>query len=102
MIRELVTINIRAGASAMFEESVAEAKDIIAAAPGFDHLELRRCIEVENRYLLLIGWDRLEDHIEGFRGSPDYPRWRALLEPSFDSPPTVEHFELVARTDRPN
>jgi hypothetical protein len=32
----------------------------------------------------------------GFRGSPAFAQWRALIGPFFDSPPVVEHFESVA------
>ena len=65
--------------------------------PGFDHLELQRCLEQPDRYVLLVGWDRLEDHTEGFRGSAEYERWRDLLHRFYDPFPTVEHYEPVVR-----
>ena len=60
-------------------------------------LELLRCLEVENRYVLLVQWQRLEDHTEGFRGSPEYERWRELLHHFYDPFPTVEHYEPLIR-----
>jgi heme-degrading monooxygenase HmoA len=95
MILELAILDIRAGENAAFENAFAEAKSIISAMPGFSHLELRRCIETPGRYVLLVGWDRLEDHTVGFRGSPDYQRWRALLHKFYDPFPLVEHYEPV-------
>jgi len=100
MILELAILDVRPGQSADFESAFAEAKAIISAAPGFDHLELRRCLEDPNRYVLLVGWDRLEDHTEGFRGSADFQRWRALLHHFYDPFPTVEHYEAVVQVDR--
>jgi hypothetical protein len=47
------------------------------------------------------GWDRLEDHTEGFRGSEDYQRWRDLLHHFYDPAPTVEHYEPVFEVARP-
>ena len=38
--------------------------------PGFRGLTLSRCLERPGTYLLLVGWDRLEDHTEGFASSP--------------------------------
>lgn len=65
---------------------------MIEATPGFVRLEVRRCIERERRYLLLVWWRRLEDHTEGFRKSERYARWRALLHHFYDPFPAVEHF----------
>ena len=46
-------------------------------------------------HLLLVEWQTLEDHTEGFRGSEEYQEWRRLLHGFYDPFPTVEHFELV-------
>ena len=51
--------------------------------------------------MLLVGWDRLEDHTEGFRGSAEYERWRDLLHRFYDPFPTVEHYEPVFEVARP-
>ncbi len=101
MILELAILDVRPSDIAEFERAFAEAKAIISAMPGFDHLELRRCLEDRHRYVLLVGWDRLEDHTEGFRGSADYQRWRALLHHFYDPLPTVEHYEPVFEVARP-
>ena len=55
-------------------------------------LELQRCVEKENRFLLLVRWETLEHHTQGFRGSPDYQRWKALLHHFYDPFPEVLHF----------
>jgi len=102
MILELAILDVRDGESAAFERAFAEAKAIISAMPGFDHLELQRCLEDSHRYVLLVGWDRLEDHTEGFRQSTDYDRWRDLLHRFYDPFPTVEHYEPVFEVARPS
>ena len=95
MILELAVLNVRAGQARAFEAAFDEAKSIISAASGFVHLELRRCMEEADRYVLLVGWERLEDHTEGFRGSDGYQRWRSLLHHFYDPFPVVEHYEPV-------
>jgi heme-degrading monooxygenase HmoA len=52
-------------------------------------------LEADDRYLLLVWWDSLESHTEGFRQSPAYQRWRALLHRFYDPFPTVEHYVVV-------
>lgn len=96
MIVEHAVLEVVAGEQQRFEEVFAEAKAIIASASGFRSLRLERCVEEPSRYLLLVEWDRLEDHTEGFRGSADYERWRALLHGFYDPFPTVQHYEPVA------
>ncbi len=92
MILEVATLDVRPGQTARFEQAFAEAQELIASMPGFQRHELRRCIEHTDRYLLLVWWDTLEDHTVGFRGSPEYQRWKALLHPFYDPFPTVEHY----------
>ena len=98
MIREHALLDVIPGEEQRFELAFAEAKAIIASMPGFRSLTLDRGIEQPTRYLLLVEWDRLEDHTEGFRGSPEYQRWKALLHHFYDPFPTVEHY--TARPSR--
>jgi heme-degrading monooxygenase HmoA len=91
-VLEVARLDVRPGQRDAFEAAFAEAESIVAAAPGYRRHELRRCIEDENRFLLLVWWDTLESHTEGFRGSPDYQRWKELLHHFYDPFPVVEHY----------
>ena len=93
MIREHAILDVIPGEEARFEQAFAEAKSIIASMPGFAALTLDRCVEQPTRYLLLVEWERLEDHTEGFRGSPEYEQWRALLHHFYEPFPVVDHYE---------
>jgi heme-degrading monooxygenase HmoA len=95
VILEHALLPVKPGEEAAFESAFAEAKAIIAATPGFIRLTLSRCLERPNRYLLLVEWDRLVDHTEGFRGSPQYQEWRRLLHSLYEPFPIVEHYEQV-------
>lgn len=97
MITEQAVLDVKPGRESEFEVAFAEAKAIIASMRGFESLLLHRCIEKPNRYLLLVSWERLEDHTEGFRRSADYDEWKRLLHHFYDPFPTVEHFSVVAR-----
>lgn len=96
MILEIAILNVIPGQTAEFESAFAEARDIISSMPGFKSLELQRCVETPNRYALLVRWETLEDHTKGFRNSPQYQKWRALLHHFYDPFPAVEHYRQVA------
>ncbi|GJM13796.1 MAG: antibiotic biosynthesis monooxygenase [Pseudohongiella sp.] len=96
MILEVAALDVKPGMEEDFEQAFAKAQKIIAAMPGYISHELRLCVEQKNRYLLLVNWETLEDHTEGFRGSEEYKRWRDLLHHFYDPFPTVEHYRSVA------
>jgi heme-degrading monooxygenase HmoA len=95
VILEHAALDVIPGRETDFEAAFAEARTIIAAMPGFVWLRLARGIERPGSYLLLVEWERLEDHTVGFRGSEAYERWRSLLHHFYDPFPTVEHYEPV-------
>jgi heme-degrading monooxygenase HmoA len=92
MILESALLDVKPGEEAAFEAAIKEARPLIAATPGFQSIEVRRCLETPTRYLLLVEWEKLEDHTVGFRQSARYEKWRALLHYFYDPFPRVEHF----------
>lgn len=92
MVLETAILDVKPGRAAAFEAAMAAARPLIAASPGFRGIEVRPCLERAGRYLLLVWWERLEDHTEGFRGSARYQEWRAILHDFYDPFPTVEHY----------
>lgn len=69
--------------------------------PGYPSHQLQKCLEKENRYILLVNWRKLEDHTEGFRRSEQYEEWKALLHHFYDPFPEVGHYSLVAGNANP-
>lgn len=101
MILEVALLDVRAGETDRFEAAFAEAQALVRRQRGYQGHELRRCLESSRRYLLLIWWDTLEAHTEGFRGSADYQRWRELLHHFYEPFPTVEHYEPLLSGEAP-
>ena len=95
MILEAAFLQVVTGREAEFEAAFRQASPIIASMKGYLSHELQRCLEVPGKYLLLVRWERLEDHTVGFRQSPQYQEWKRLLHHFYDPFPTVEHFEGV-------
>ena len=95
MILESVILDVEPGQEGNFERAFGQAQEIVSSMDGYCSHELLRCLETESRYLLQIRWTHLEAHTEGFRGSPEYSRWKALLHHFYPVFPTVEHYEEV-------
>ena len=99
MILELADIRINPGQQADFEKAIEHGLNTVASrAKGFQGAKVNRGIESPERYVLQIFWDTLEDHTVGFRQSPLFTEWRAIVGPFFAAPPHVEHFELATKS----
>ncbi len=97
MILEVAILDVVPGREAEFEAAFAKAQSIISSMDGYLGHELKSCIETPSRYILLVNWNTLADHTEGFRQSPQYQEWRALLHHFYEPFPVVEHYQdLVA------
>ena len=92
MILEVATLNIKPGLSVDFENAFLEAQQIISSMEGYLSHQLKKCIENEDQYLLLVNWKTLAAHTEGFRGSAEYQNWKKLLHHFYDPFPIVEHY----------
>ncbi|ABW28874.1 antibiotic biosynthesis monooxygenase family protein [Acaryochloris marina] len=95
MILEVAILDVIPGQADQFQADFQQAQHIIAAMPGYLGHELQRCIEQPSRYLLLVHWQTLEDHVQGFRQSPQYQQWKTLLHHYYDPFPIVEHYAAV-------
>ncbi len=96
MILEVADIRIPPGKNAEFEAAIAQGlATVVARAAGYGAHKVQRCIESPERYLLMIWWQRLEDHTVAFRQGPLFAEWRAFVGPFFATAPNVEHFTVA-------
>ncbi|MEM7063689.1 MAG: antibiotic biosynthesis monooxygenase [Cyanobacteria bacterium P01_B01_bin.77] len=95
MILEVAILDVKPDETEAFEKAFQQAQTIISAMAGYEGHQLQKCIEKDNRYILLVTWKTLEDHTQGFRESAEYQQWKTLLHHFYDPFPTVEHYQLV-------
>jgi heme-degrading monooxygenase HmoA len=91
MVLEIADFDIRPGTEEQFAAAYLQAKDLLAATPGFVSARMTRGIETPSRFVLLVEWQSVEAHTVGFRESERFPRWRELIGPFFAGAPKVEH-----------
>lgn len=94
-VLEVAVLDVKSGMTAEFEAAFFEAQNIISSIVGYIDHELQRCLELDNRYILLVRWNSLEAHTVGFRQSEQYQQWRKLLHHFYSPFPTVEHYQKV-------
>lgn len=100
-ILEVAPLQLRPGTAGDFEKAFAQAQALIESMPGYRSHALQRCLERPDHYLLLVRWDSVAHHEQGFRQSPEYQQWRALLHHFYDPFPTVLHYEAVTACTSP-
>ena len=96
MVLEIADFAILPGREEEFVAAYREGVAQLKASPGFRSVRMTRGIESPARFVLLVEWDDLEAHTVVFRESERFTRWREIVGPFFDGPPTVEHFTDVA------
>lgn len=97
MILEVAILQVKPDQTSQFEANFKQAEPLIMSQVGYITHELQRCLapELANQYILLVRWASVAAHEEGFRQSPEYQQWRALLHHFYDPFPTVQHYTLV-------
>lgn len=93
MILEVATLNIKKGLSVEFETNFKKAEGIISTMKGYISHQLKKCVEEDDKYILLVNWETIQDHEIGFRKSEEYQEWKALLHHFYEPFPTVEHYK---------
>jgi heme-degrading monooxygenase HmoA len=95
MILEVAILNVKSGQEKQFEVDFAIAGQFISSIKGYVKHTLRKCVEKQNKYILLVDWENLEDHTIGFRQSAEYLEWKNILHHYYDPFPIVEHYETI-------
>ena len=93
MILEVAILNIKKDQSSAFEKAFSVAENIISAMKGYINHSLKKCLEENDKYILLVNWETIEDHEIGFRTSNDYQKWKNLLHHFYEPFPIVQHYK---------
>lgn len=94
MVLEMAHIEVLPGTNADFEARVNEALPLFARAKGCGGAQLHHVVEHDARYVLIVRWETVEDHMVHFRQSEDFPVWRGLVGAFFAKPPEVIHTQV--------
>jgi heme-degrading monooxygenase HmoA len=63
--------------------------------PGCTGVKLLHCVEVPERFILVIDWESVDEHM-AFRASPGFEQWRDATAGYREVPVDMTHYEVVA------
>ncbi|MFL6065005.1 MAG: putative quinol monooxygenase [Friedmanniella sp.] len=103
MVVEYLRYRIAPGGGAAFEAAYADAATVLASSPFCLDYELSRRTDEQTgakpepadeaeHYVLRIRWTSSEDHLAGFRRSPDFGRFFAAVRPYLSDLEEMRHY----------
>jgi len=100
MIIEYIRYKIDSGRSAGFLAAYAAASHILDESGYCLAYELSACEEEPERFMLRIEWTSTDDHLNGFRKSPAFAGFFALVRPYFGDIEEMHHYRLTGIVKR--
>ena len=99
MVVEIAQIEVVPGQEDAFAAAYRTAHRLLIETPGCRGARMTRGVESPSRFVGIVEWDSVDDHLANFRETERYERYRELLGPYLAAPPVVEHFtDLGAHT----
>lgn len=92
-VHEYAILTIDPARAAEFAAVLPDAERVLRGAPGVRSVEFQRAVDRPEVYLLKVGWDSVEDHVERFPSTPQAERLAATIGGFFLETPFVAHFE---------
>ena len=95
MVTEIAQIEVLDDTGEHFLTTLHNSIHLLEETPGFISIKIRRQVENDNIFYLLIDWVTLDAHLINFRNSDNFILWRKALGKFFKSDPVVRHFEAI-------
>lgn len=92
MILQSSMLSVKPGMASEFESSFRKTQELLAGTRGYISHELHKCVEQEGRYMLLVQWQSIGDHVVGFMGSPARADWQSALQDFYEREPESDHY----------
>jgi quinol monooxygenase YgiN len=96
MITEIAIFQAIPGKEENFAQGIQQGIQVIRRDSGCRSVMVQRCIEDPTRFVLIVQWDSVEAHTEGFRKSPLFAEYRSHINGLFQDSPVVHHYETLA------
>ncbi|HEY7350970.1 MAG TPA: antibiotic biosynthesis monooxygenase family protein [Ktedonobacterales bacterium] len=96
MITEIAIFQAVPGKAEAFAQGIQKGIEVVRRDAGCHSVAVHRCIEDTGRFMLVVQWDSLEAHTEGFRKSPLFAEYRSHIAGLFQDSPVVHHYEAIS------
>lgn len=96
MIVEYTRYKIDEKRRVLFERAYEKAGEGLRSSSHCLRYELSHCTEDPDLYTLRIEWDSEEGHLKGFRSSPEFKTFFALVQPYVEDIEEMRHYEVIS------
>ncbi|HEX8878859.1 MAG TPA: antibiotic biosynthesis monooxygenase family protein [Candidatus Acidoferrum sp.] len=84
----------------LFERVYEKAGEALASWIHCSRYELSHCSEDPGYYILRIEWDSQEGHLQGFRTSPEFKTFFALVQPYVNDMEEMRHYKVISAGEK--
>lgn len=92
MVVEYIRYSIPEERHADFERAYGEAASVLDGSGHCLRYEVSRGVEEPEHYIVCIEWDSIEGHEQGFRKSPEFRTFFALVQPFLENIEEMRHY----------
>lgn len=78
-----------------FEAAYDKAQTSLMTSPNSLSYEVSHCIEELDNFIVRIEWDSEEEHMKGFRTSPEFQPFFAAVRPFYSDIREMNHHEVT-------
>lgn len=96
---EVTSFEVSEGSKSAFQRALTNALPILMRQSGYISHEFGVSVERADLFWLIVHWERLEDHTEGFRKSAAFETFVGAFRPFLTKPAAVSHFRLSEHGD---
>jgi heme-degrading monooxygenase HmoA len=99
MIVEYLRYTIREDQQAAFVRDYDAARGPLKRSPYATGFELCQCVDDKTQFILRIEWTSAEDHMKGFRSSPEFQEFFGHIRQYVSAITEMRHYDQLLRQD---
>ena len=92
MVVEIAQIDVIPGQEDAFATAYKRAHRLLITSPGCLSARMTRGIESPSRFVGIVAWESVDQHLTNFVKTDRFIQFQDLLGPYYAGPPVVEHF----------
>lgn len=96
MITEIVRYTIDPAEAPHFEAAYRAAAEVLRSSGFCLGCEIIRGVEHPENWIVILRWESVDAHLNGFRKSPSFKTFVALVRPYFESIQEMDHYTTTA------
>lgn len=100
MVVEYIRYRVPAAQGDSFVEAYRRGAEGLLASPYLLSYELTRCEEEPDSYIVRMTWTSTEDHLQKFRGSPEFRRFFAEVRSFVNEIEEMRHYQVLQEQSR--